>query len=149
MPRARSLAPFLTSQRGLSGTKNMLTKNSSDGTAVRANIHRQPAWPYQDVRMNSSLAPAGSSRTINQLMNCAARMPMTMVSWLIATRRPRAAAGAISAMYMGERFDARPIATPPSMRQATKIPKLVAIALPSDVTTNRAAEKISRRFRPN
>ena len=54
----RSL-PFLASQRGLSGTKNMPTKNSSDGTAVRANIQRQPVWPYQEVRMNSSVAPAG------------------------------------------------------------------------------------------
>ena len=46
---------------------------------------------------------------------------MTMVSWLIDTSRPRTAAGATSAMYIGERFDARPMATPPSIRQATKM----------------------------
>ena len=57
---------------------------------------------------------------------------MTIVSWLIDTSLPRIDAGAISAMYSGERFDARPIATPPSSRLATKIANDPASAVPSD-----------------
>ena len=52
--RAVATCPFFASQRGLSGTKNIPTKNSSDGTAVSPNIQRQPAWPNQELRMNSS-----------------------------------------------------------------------------------------------
>ena len=46
-------------------------------------------------------ARAAPVSAIRQLTNCAARMPITMVSWLIATSRPRICAGAISAMYIG------------------------------------------------
>ena len=80
--------------------------------------------------MSASVAPCRQARTRSQLMYCASRMPMTMVSWLIETSLPRICAGAISAMYIGERFDARPMATPPKMRHAMKMVKLVASALP-------------------
>ena len=73
---------------------------------------------------------------------------MTMVSWLIDTSRPRIAAGATSAMYMGERLDAIPMATPPSIRQETKSVKLGAQALPNDVAANRTAHHTSNRRRP-
>ena len=50
----------LSSQRGLSGTKNMPRKKRADGTAVRPNIHRQHVVPYQESRMNSaSVAASG------------------------------------------------------------------------------------------
>ena len=49
---------------------------------------------------------------------------MTMVSWLMETSLPRIRAGAISAIYIGERLDARPMATPPSIRQQIKIEKV-------------------------
>ena len=127
----------------------MPSTNSSEGTAVRPNIQRQPTSTYHDRAMNSSLAPAGRSRTIHQLTNCASRMPMTMVSWLIDTRRPRISAGATSAMYIGERLEASPMATPPSIRQRTKMAKLGARALPSEVTAKRIAHRLSKRLRPN
>ncbi len=69
----------------------MPRKKSRAGTAVRPNIQRQPVVPYQEPRMKASLDPAGRPRTSHQLTNWASRMPMTMVSWLTATRRPRMA----------------------------------------------------------
>ncbi len=82
-------------------------------------------------------------------MYCASRIPTTIVSWLIDTSRPRNCAGATSAMYMGDRFDARPMATPPSIRHATKMVKSGASAFPIEVPAKRKAEKISSRLRPN
>ena len=99
--------------------------------------------------MNSSVAPGGRFRTRYQLISCAASTPMTMVSWLMETSLPRICAGAISAMYMGERFDARPMATPPSIRHEMKIANEGASALPREVTANRNADKINSRLRPN
>ena len=32
----------------------MPRKNNSEGTAVKPNIQRQPCWPNQELRMNSS-----------------------------------------------------------------------------------------------
>ena len=40
-------------------------------------------------------------------------------------------------MYIGERLDARPIATPPSIRQKTKIPNVCAIPLPIEVAAKK------------
>ena len=74
---------------------------------------------------------------------------MTMVSWLMETSLPRICAGATSAMYMGERLDARPMATPPSIRHATKMEKFGASALPSEVSANKNADAINSRLRPN
>ena len=99
--------------------------------------------------MNSSVEPAGRSRPMRQLTTWASRTPTTMVSWLMETSLPRIAAGATSAMYMGERFEARPMATPPSMRHAMKTEKLSAKALPSEVTAKMRAERMSSRLRPN
>ena len=55
---------------------------------------------------------------------------MTMVSWLIDTSLPRIEAGAISAMYIGDRFEARPIPTPPASRLSTKSVNDPARAVP-------------------
>ena len=129
---ASSARPFLASQRGLSGTKNMQQEEEQRRARPSApNIQRQPVWPFQEARISAAVAPGGTGRAMSQLTTWAARMPMTMVSWLIETSRPRMAAGAISAMYMGERFEARPMATPPRMRQATKTVKLGASAVPT------------------
>ena len=65
------------------------------------------------------------------------------------TSRPRICAGATSAIYIGDKFDASPMATPPSIRQKMKMEKLPASALPSEVTAKSNADKISSRFRPN
>ena len=127
----------------------MPRKNSSDGIAVTPNIQRQPLWPYQEFWMNSSVAPAGRWRTSDQLMSCAARTPITMVSWLTETSLPRICAGAISAIYIGERLDARPMATPPSIRHATKMAKFGASALPNEVTANKNADSSNNFLRPN
>ncbi len=72
---------------------------------------------------------------------------MTIVSWLMATRRPRCWAGAISEMYIGEMFDAKPMLTPPMIRQVTNTGKLPAKAIPSDDTTkfDTARMRIVRR----
>ena len=60
---------------------------------------------------------------------------MTMVNWFMVTSRPRTAAGAISAMYMGERFEASPMAMPPAIRQRLKAVNESTSAVPSDETT--------------
>ena len=73
---------------------------------------------------------------------------MTMVSWLIETSRPRRCGGETSAIYIGERFDARPMATPPSIRHATNTVKVCASAMPMEVTANNSAASASSRFRP-
>jgi len=81
-------------------------------------------------------------------MDCASNIPITIVNWFMATSFPRIRAGEISAMYMGERFDASPIATPPSIRQTTNIVKVLASAFPSEVTAKSIPAAISSRFRP-
>ena len=55
---------------------------------------------------------------------------MTMVSSLRQTSLPRISAGAASAMYMGERPEAMPIASPPMMRHATNVQKTWAEPVP-------------------
>ena len=44
-------------------------------------------------------------------------MPKTMLNCVMATSRPRYAAGEISAMYIGETTEAPPIARPPMNRK--------------------------------
>ncbi len=148
MRRAASTLPFFISQRGLSGTNNMPRKKTSAGPAVNPNIQRHPCCPNHEVRMNSSLAPCGRLCESRQLMICASNAPVVMVSWLIETNLPRNRAGAISAMYMGERFDASPMATPPKIRQPTKTKRVGASPLPMEVTPKSKAEKINSFLRP-
>src|SRR5579859_3246264 len=140
---------FLASHRGLSGTNSMPHKNNNEGAAVKPNIQRHPCWPNQEERINSSVAPGGKFRTRNQLIYWARRIPITTVNWLMATNLPRIPAGATSAMYMGERLEASPIATPPSIRHAIKTVKEPDSALPREVTANSNAEASSKPLRPN
>src|SRR5688500_9427868 len=46
-------------------------------------------------------------------------MPSTTLNWLSATSRPRIAAGAISAMYIGATTEEPPMARPPMNRNAS------------------------------
>jgi hypothetical protein len=91
----------------------------------------------------------GTGSAISQLTIWAARIPITMVSWLIDTNRPRAWAGEISAMYMGERLEANPMPTPPSNRNTLNHAKLHARPVPTAESVNRNPDRISRRRRPN
>jgi hypothetical protein len=52
-------------------------------------------------------------------------------------------------MYIGDRFEARPIATPPDIRQARNTANVTAIPVPIELAVNRNAERTSRRFLPN
>ena len=114
------------------------------------NIHRQPDATFHAARAASTSAtPANGSLTaMSQLTICAARMPITMVSWLTATSRPRRWAGATSAMYIGDRFDAMPIATPPAIRQVTKAANEPAQPVSTDDAANSSAAASSSFFRP-
>src|ERR1035441_8491868 len=85
---------------------------------------------------------------MRQLTNCASKMPMTMVSWFRETSRPRFWAGATSAIYMGDRFDARPMAAPPAIRQRINTAKDPASPVATEDTANSRADKASRRLRP-
>ena len=52
-------------------------------------------------------------------------------------------------MYMGDRFEAKPIATPPQIRQARNVAKELTDPVPIELTVNSKAAAISSRFRPN
>ncbi|MNI55242.1 hypothetical protein D3C73_1101780 [compost metagenome] len=106
----------MASQRGDSGTKNISTRNARAGTSSAPNIQRQPDWPFQVARMSAWVALLATGSAIIRFTSWAASTPRTMVSWLMATNLPRLSAGLISAMYMGESAEARPIPMPPMMR---------------------------------
>ena len=99
--------------------------------------------------MSASLIPSGTGRAISQFTTCAESRPMTIVSWLIDTSCPRMARGATSAMYIGERFDASPMATPPVRRHARNTGNEFAAPVPIDVMAKMIADTIRRRLRPN
>ena len=138
----------MVSQRGLSGTKSEPTRNSTEGTAQAANIQRQPCTAFQDAANSAGDRPSGTGRAMHQFTNCAASTPMTIVSWLMATSRPRRAGGAISEMYIGEILEARPMLTPPRIRQVTNAGKLCVKAMPMEEATKFAAARISIGLRP-
>ena len=58
-------------------------------------------------------------------------------------------AGATSAMYIGERFEAMPMATPPAIRQTTNQRKVDAHPVRTDETANSSAETSRSFLRPN
>ena len=104
---------FVASQRGLSGMKNIRIKKSPEGTTSAQNIQRQPICPFHVSRMFS---PGTTGSAINQLTNWAARIPNTIVNWLIDTNFPRTWLGDTSAIYMGDKLAAMPMPIPPNMR---------------------------------
>src|ERR1017187_487994 len=75
-------------------------------------------------------------------------MPKTMLNWVMATRRPRYLAGAISAMYMGETTEAPPTATPPMKRKVAKDHQPHAREQPIAETKYRAPNVNSTARRP-
>jgi len=76
------------------------------------------------------------------------RIPKTMVSWFIATRRPLMAAGAISEIYMGDSIDAIPTPAPAANLATRKRSRLGANAMASEETANNAAASIRPGLRP-
>lgn len=86
---------------------------------------------------------------MSQFVICAMRIPITMVSSLRQTRRPRMPAGEISAMYIGLRLDASPMARPPQIRQATNCSKVPAIPVPMLEIVKTSADARSAGLRPN
>ena len=83
------------------------------------------------------------------MLKNAAEMPMTMLSWLKDTMRPRIFAGAISAMYIGAMISAAPTPKPPSIRAATSEMKSGAIAEARAETANSAAAILNTGLRPS
>ena len=102
---------------------------------------RLGGWKPPLHRRAVALSAALPYHEMPRLANCAARMPMTMVSWLSETNLPRTAAGETSAMYMGEMFEARPMPTPPRSRKTTNHAKRSASAVPMPVARKSSAGK--------
>ena len=115
------------------------------------NIQRHPYATFHAARAASTSAASGNGSLVAsvQLTICAARIPITIVSWLTATSRPRRWAGAISAMYIGDRLDAMPMATPPAMRQVTKAVNEPAQPVSADDPANSRDDASSSALRPN
>ncbi len=59
------------------------------------------------------------------------RKPEMMAIWFHETSRPRIRGGEISAIYMGQRIEAHPTATPPRIRAKANCPRLEGIADPT------------------
>ena len=140
--------PDLASQRGLSGINRVPRKNTTAGTTTAVNIQRHPRCPFQDMRIKAAVAPSETLSAISQLTICAPRMPTTIVSWLIVTSLPRQAAGLTSAMYVGDTFEAMPIATPPIMRKTTNVVKPFAQPVRTEDSAKSTAERRSSFLRP-
>src|ERR1017187_7356318 len=66
----------------------------------------------------------------------------------MATRRPRQGAGLTSAMYVGDKLEATPMATPPAIRQVTKRLKVFDQPVRTEEIAKRSAAAISIFFRP-
>ena len=139
MDRAPSYLPFRARYLGLSGMTNARMRNKAAGNAVAQNIQRQPASVFHW----GVWVPA-----ILQFTIWAASIPITMVSWLRVTSLPRMDAGAASAMYIGLRPEAIPIAIPPTKRAARKPPKLLNAPVPIEDTTNIKAARTIKGLRP-
>ena len=105
----------------------------------RHHIHRQPSATFHE----GSWVPAMRQFTI-----CAARIPMTIVNWLSVTNLPLIAAGATSAMYIGLRHDAMPMAIPPMKRAVKNGAKLLNAPVPIEDTTKMKADRIKSGLRP-
>ena len=69
---------------------------------------------------------------------------------LVDRHQPAAQARrATSAMYIGDTFDAMPMATPPRIRQTTNHGNVDAQPVSTEETANRNAARISSCLRPN
>ena len=111
--------PFIASQRGLSGIKQVSNKKIAAGNAAPQNIQRHPICPFHEAQISAEVKSAGIGSAISQLVICAPRIPSTMVNWFNETSLPRTEVGATSAIYIGDNPEAIPIPIPPKKR-ATK-----------------------------
>src|ERR1035441_3347156 len=66
----------------------------------------------------------------------------------MATKRPRQGAGLTSEMYVGDKLDATPMATPPAIRQVTNRLNVFDQPVRMEETAKRSAAAISIFFRP-
>ena len=73
---------------------------------------------------------------------------MTMVSWLIATIRPRKGAGETSAMYIGDIIDAIPTPIPATKRNAINKVRLAEKAIAKEEMAKMAAAVSKDGLRP-
>ena len=64
------------------------------------------------------------------------------------TNRPRKCAGAISAIYIGDKLEAIPMAKPPTKRNTLKKVKECTAPVPTAVQINNPAAKIKIGLRP-
>ena len=85
----------------MSGSSSMPMSSTTAGTAPRPSIQRHD--------------PESASA---ELVRKATSWPMTIISELRLTRRPRMCGGDISEMYMGTTMDTAPMHTPSSVRAA-------------------------------
>ena len=72
-----------------------------------------------------------------------------MVSWLTETSRPRTSAGEISAMYIGDKLEARPMPMPPTRRKTTNTVKSPASAVQTAEMVKKKPARMRSFLRPN
>ena len=137
--RASSSRPCLTSQRGLSGTRNRKPRKSNAGRVSEANIHRQPTETFQ---------ASSSADAICQFTMETTSIPKMIVIWFSDTNRPRSLAGDTSAIYRGESIEAAPTARPPSIRAATNSFRFLGNAEPTAEIANTSAASWRILLRP-
>src|SRR5262249_15737608 len=85
---------------------------------------------------------------MSQFTICAANMPMTIVSWLRVTRRPRHGSGLPSPIYREDTLDQIPRAPPPKIRKKKKPEKACAQPVKAEETAKRIAKRINNFSRP-
>jgi hypothetical protein len=133
--RVSSSRPRTAYQRGESGTTNSPAKNATAGIAAIASIQRHT--------FGSSMS---WSRTA--FMTNASNCPVTIMSSLIVTIRPRMCTGAISARYSGTVADAAPTPKPSTIRKITMMTTFGAMPQPSAPIKKAAAQTNSAPLRP-
>ena len=110
-------------------------KSAIAGMAATMSIHRQTLWPPNKALMSALIANARS-------------WPLTIISSLIVTIRPRRCAGAISARYTGTVAAAAPTAIPRTIRAGNMTPNDGASALPNAPKKNKIAQNLKAPLRP-
>ncbi len=113
----------------------MPTNSATAGMTATPSIQRHTC---------GSLISASSTAFIANARNC----PVTIMSSLIVTIRPRRCAGAISARYSGQVVAAAPTPKPRMIRPAVMIPTLGAIAQMRAPTRNSPAQTSRLPLRP-
>src|SRR4029450_166862 len=107
-------------------------KNATAGTASIQNIQRHVGAPNQKI----SLAPPETLARIALLRNALNR-PTTIASCCSEARRPRICGGATSAMYIGAKTLAPPMATPAVIRTTMNNAAELEAPVDTAVTRNR------------